>query len=688
MTQHVEIKNSDSNEEKSNLQLTQEQKIFAYKAKLKSLANIEKSNFEFLNSFNGEFSRSKSFANEINNLKLEKEFLDLCVSMYPNIFEIKSENKKNILETKELKIRKENFEFTKDQKVACRKFLGFMTNPAKITFGLYGFSGTGKTTTLVEIVTYLLSNKLIKSVVFSAPTNKAVNVMKNKFEKYIREIYSLYSGQQKEQFDDLMFEDLIWKLSEFGITIEFTTIHKLLNFDFDFDNEGKLQFKKSKESEMQKYNLIVIDECSMLPAQMVDTIFSDIRDNYDITKSAKIVFSGDIAQLPPVNEKNSVIFSKEEKDFPFEAYLDSMGIDSGADDFVKKTCFKLKYDKLIKEITSMDHFVMKQVVRSKSGNVLGVCNTIRDWALEEVDKFKIGKFIDSLDCHAYKYIKFTKKTNSDWFKKFVEQCAKKQDSIILTWTNKQCDEYNNEIRKELFKNNKEANKAGNKEAILDTFLPGDILMLSDFYSMKRSKDDDNDKFYTSEQIKVVNLEIVEKLLDIFPQVLDKKSQKLENAKNYEEYYKKTLEKINSTVKKTYKCWKLYVKRISSRTEETSIIYVIHDEYKKLHEAEKEYIENCIKKMRHKLVTKYKEKTSVIDNHITKYFWKNFHSIYVQPFANVNYGYCITCHKAQGSTFYNVFVDLEDIVRNTNDNEMRRCLYTAVSRTSNELHLLV
>jgi hypothetical protein len=244
-----------------------------------------------------------------------------------------------------------------------------------------------------------------------------------------------------------------------------------------------------------------------------------------------------------------------------------------------------------------------------------------------------------------------------------------------------CDVYNNEIRKILFKfQNKDKEK-------IERFVKGDVLMLSDFYSMKQDKDDTN-KFYTSEQIKIIDLEIIEKQIGIFPKTLNKKSQKLEHASKYEEIYKNVVDEITSSVMKTYKCWKLYVKRLSSSNDDMCILYVIHEDYDKVHETEKDFISNHIKRLRTKLVKKFKEKTSVIDNNIIKYFWKNFHSYYIQPFANVNYGYCITSHKAQGSTFYNVFVDWDDIVKNTNDNEMRRCLYTAVSRTSNELHLLI
>ena len=35
----------------------------------------------------------------------------------------------------------------------------------------------------------------------------------------------------------------------------------------------------------------------------------------------------------------------------------------------------------------------------------------------------------------------------------------------------------------------------------------------------------------------------------------------------------------------------------------------------------------------------------------------------------------------------VFVDAHDIFKNNNANEAKRCIYTALTRTSNELHIL-
>jgi ABC-type dipeptide/oligopeptide/nickel transport system ATPase component len=640
--------------------------IEPYKIKINNLKNLDKYDEDYIMLFDGQITKSLFYSEIINKTK-DLELIDLCKKVFPHNFLIE----KSKLVVQKQKIR--TLKFTKDQKKGCKKFVEFLIDPNKKTFGLYGFSGTGKTTTLVEIVSYLLSNRLIKSVVFSAPTNKAVNVMKNKFEKYAKDIYCIYSEKLKNEIEHILFEELILKLHEYGIYIDFLTIHKLLNFDSEYDIDGKLCFnKKSLNSDIEKYNLVIIDECSMLPAMMVDSIFTDIRNNKN--KEIKIVFSGDVAQLPPVNEKNSIIFSKLCDDFPFESYLNCYNIDK--DDIVQTTCFKIKYEQLINEIISFDNFVMKDVVRSKSNNVLGICTTIRIWTLENKEKFKIGKFIDSVDCHAYKYIKFSSKISSSWFKTFVNQCLNKQDCIILTWTNKQCDEYNNNIRKELFKNDN-----------LDKFVIGDILMLGNFYNLGNNNDDNSNKFYTSEQIEVVDVKLIDKKIKKFPSSLNKETLKLEHGKIYDDHYKLIIDEMSNNVKKSYKCWELSVKRLFSNKSEISTIYIIHDSYENVHIAEKGYIEGCVKKLRKKLVAKYREKASVIENNIIQYCWKQYHNIYIEPFGDVNYGYCITCHKAQGSTFYNVFVDLNDILKNNNINEMKRCLYTAISRTSNELHLL-
>ena len=60
--------------------------------------------------------------------------------------------------------------------------------------------------------------------------------------------------------------------------------------------------------------------------------------------------------------------------------------------------------------------------------------------------------------------------------------------------------------------------------------------------------------------------------------------------------------------------------------------------------------------------------------------------------DIDYGFALSAHKSQGSTFDTVFVDLDDIVYDkygrpyTNINEVRRRLYVACSRCKNKLYL--
>ena len=82
------------------------------------------------------------------------------------------------------------------------------------------------------------------------------------------------------------------------------------------------------------------------------------------------------------------------------------------------------------------------------------------------------------------------------------------NSIILTWTNRKCNEYNGYVRKTIF----------NKEN-LDYYEVGEILILNDFHRIidedtdntkeNNEKDASDEKkyinFYTSEQIKIVKI---------------------------------------------------------------------------------------------------------------------------------------------------------------------------------------
>lgn len=61
---------------------------------------------------------------------------------------------------------------------------------------------------------------------------------------------------------------------------------------------------------------------------------------------------------------------------------------------------------------------------------------------------------------------------------------------------------------------------------------------------------------------------------------------------------------------------------------------------------------------------------------------------VMEYKSLDYGYAITTHKSQGSTYNNVFVNMRDIALNKRKDEMRKLLYVALSRTSGRAEMLL
>lgn len=67
-------------------------------------------------------------------------------------------------------------------------------------------------------------------------------------------------------------------------------------------------------------------------------------------------------------------------------------------------------------------------------------------------------------------------------------------------------------------------------------------------------------------------------------------------------------------------------------------------------------------------------------------WVKYYE-FMRQFADVGYNYAITCHKAQGSTYTNVFIVEDDIDTNQNVFERNRIKYTAYTRASNVVFVI-
>ena len=70
--------------------------------------------------------------------------------------------------------------------------------------------------------------------------------------------------------------------------------------------------------------------------------------------------------------------------------------------------------------------------------------------------------------------------------------------------------------------------------------------------------------------------------------------------------------------------------------------------------------------------------------------KRLEKIKADPFFNalqVKFGYAVTCHKAQGGQWQNVFVEQGYVPPDQMDIEYLRWLYTAITRATEKLYLV-
>jgi superfamily I DNA/RNA helicase len=167
------------------------------------------------------------------------------------------------------------------------------------------------------------------------------------------------------------------------------------------------------------------------------------------------------------------------------------------------------------------------------------------------------------------------------------------------------------------------------------------------------------------------------------------NKQLKDFKKIESEYNSCVENINNSTDRKYKIIIVTVKYISYKNKETTAkIYILHDSEKKKLEMERKYASEKLTLLVKKYIDNYGETIRYIDKQIIAPLWKQYNNIFVKPFASIDYGNSKTCHKSQGSTYYNVFVDMNDIVLNKDENDMKRCVYVACTRASNELHILL
>tara|TARA_R110000851_G_scaffold97156_1_gene210660 strand:+ start:54 stop:1355 length:1302 start_codon:yes stop_codon:yes gene_type:complete len=141
-----------------------------------------------------------------------------------------------------------------------------------------GSAGVGKTYLVNELIGRLSAKAKGKKIFCSAPTNKAVAVLKGKVDE--RE------------------------------NLEFTTVHSALKIKRNVNYKtGAITYKpyfSDKYPPLKGVGLFIIDESSMLSTELLEYV-----ETHAIKNNCTVIFIGDDKQLNPVGEEVSPVFVKD-----------------------------------------------------------------------------------------------------------------------------------------------------------------------------------------------------------------------------------------------------------------------------------------------------------------------------------------------------------------------------------------
>lgn len=171
---------------------------------------------------------------------------------------------------------------TQDQQTAADDFFRFLMSDAS-TFAISGSAGVGKT-----FLMGYLSKDIMRlyedacrmldipseydTVVFTATTNKAAEVLEEALGIPVQTIHSFLSLKVKENY-----------------------------------RTGKTTLEKTDRWHIRSRHIVFIDECSMIDKALYEVILNSFAHS-------KIVFVGDHAQMAPVNEDTSEVYQHLEDD--------------------------------------------------------------------------------------------------------------------------------------------------------------------------------------------------------------------------------------------------------------------------------------------------------------------------------------------------------------------------------------
>ena len=489
-----------------------------------------------------------------------------------------------------------------------------------------GVAGSGKSYTILNTFNNINVDLSKKKICFSAPTNSVVEASK-KHKKTLEQYFK---------------------------KVDYFTTSALLGEKCVYDNNGDKSFViRDKYIKIDKYDIVVIDEVSMVKKQHIDYI----KNNH----KSLFILLGDKNQLDPVESSDTSI-------------LDNYNI--------SLTQNMRCSDDLINKINL---FLIHNIENYKN-NYINFINEFYKLAYNlKNDKniYVIHKQEDLIELYIKLY--------------------KNDLTIIGNYKNETCVKLNNSIQEQIIFNN-------NISCIDNYFVGQQIVFLEAYEDYNTSDFDTIENIKTSKYVfeiidstifikNIENTLLDSKQIDkYYEKIKDEKcTSKLCNTYTIEDknlYKYQVLFNYLISISKTNKNIRLLFKKmndfedvyVNMITLQKNKIKVLHSNYITKHINLYNSIKKDINNL-NKLITKSQLK---IKNFYNTFIIQTLYYILdkyrIDIFAKISSAFSCTIHRLQGCSIQNMFVNVEDIFKMLEDKNKLKCLYTAISRCSKILVL--
>jgi exodeoxyribonuclease-5 len=297
-----------------------------------------------------------------------------------------------------------------------------------------GYAGVGKTALIGHWVAVVKERHPSWEIVVAAPTNKALDVLRSKITA----------------------------------PVEFRTVDSYLGFRIKRDEDGEIQRSQGKGAEVP--DLIVVDEASMIKGEYNTAL---------LRKCKRLLYVGDPAQLPPINEDISPAFKVARKFTMTEV---------------------IRFDGALIKIATM----LRERIKARQSFVLPDVLAIPELGDRQVSKVTIAGLYN-------------------WSESAI---AKGLEARILAFDNMSVARHNSVMHQRLYPN-------------APLFGEGEIVLVNEAYELKgEDADDEGDMLYNGELLKVVACEQADSVADvvIYNVTLDRKGAQLVLQVAYDEQH--------------------------------------------------------------------------------------------------------------------------------------------------------